>query len=160
MPRMHWVFGNYTGPLDAGYGDKVVFVGDCAEHTGQVGSELVRIESLYRSRDQLSVESPAHEDIYKKMIKVGKKLARTRSAPYVRLEGCPVSVAELILVLATLGTAKNPYFDPREILSFNRAYLASHAAVALKRLGGEPYQVRGPAERGAADPHAGVPSDP
>jgi uncharacterized protein (DUF362 family) len=154
MPRMHWVFGKYEGPLDIAYGEKVVFVGDCTEYEGQVGGQLVRVENLYKNRDLVEVESVAHENIYEKMIKVGKRLAQTRSEPTLRLEGCPVSVAELILVLATLAKSKNPYFDPREILGFNRSYLASQAAVALKRLGGEPYQIKGQAERGDAAPHS------
>lgn len=78
----------------------------------------------------------------------------------MRLEGCPVSVAELILLLSELGGIQNPYFEPSQVVSFNRAYLAWRAATTLKRLRGEPYQVPGAARRGEAMPRVEAPGAP
>src|SRR5690349_20143670 len=39
MPRMHVVFGKYDGPIAAGPGEKVVFIGDCAEWKGQLAGK-------------------------------------------------------------------------------------------------------------------------
>ena len=50
MPRMHVVFGDYDGPIDAKPGEKVVFIGDCAKWKGKIGDKLVTIESLYKER--------------------------------------------------------------------------------------------------------------
>jgi hypothetical protein len=86
------------------------------------------------------------------MLKVAKKVRAAKHEPYLRLDGCPVSVAELILVLAELGGVKNPYFDARAALGFNRAYLAWQAVRAAAALTGEPYQVQGFAHRGEAAP--------
>jgi hypothetical protein len=93
-----------------------------------------------------------HEDVYAKMSHVLGRLSAARDEPFVRLEGCPVSVAEQVLALVQLGHTKNPYFSGNEIFAFNRAYLGWRAATALKRLLGERYQRRGGSPRGEARP--------
>jgi uncharacterized protein (DUF362 family) len=42
MPRIHVVFGDYQGPLDVSYGEKVLFVGDCVSFNGALDQQLVR----------------------------------------------------------------------------------------------------------------------
>jgi len=85
-------------------------------------------------------------------MKVAAKMRSAKHAPYVRLEGCPVSVAEQVLALVSLGGLKNPYFDPREVLAFNKAWMSWRARVAWQRTTGTPYQRPGPAVRGEAAP--------
>jgi hypothetical protein len=46
----------------------------------------------------------------------------------------------------------NPYFDRRQIVGFNKSYLAWRGASAWKRLLGQPYQIHGAADRGDARP--------
>lgn len=156
LPRLHMVFGAYQGPLDVSYGEKVVFVGDCVSFKGSIGEQLVELGSKYRDRSALDPNRARHDDIYAKMVKTLKKLRAAKNEPYIRLEGCPVSVAELILVLAELGGVKNPYFDARAAVSFNRAYIAWQAVRAAGFLSGEPYQVRDFSERGEAAPELGA----
>ena len=87
------------------------------------------------------------------MFKVRKRLRAARSEPYVRLGGCPVSVAEQTLAISMLGHTTNPFFVPKQALLFNKGYLASKAALAAKRIVGTPYQVNGTTrERGEAAP--------
>ena len=155
LPNIHLVFGKYDGPLEVGYGEKVVFVGDCVEFEGDVGGELVSIRSKYVDRADVDPYRAKHKDVYARMLAMAKKLRELKARPYVRLEGCPVSVGELILMLAELGGIQNPYFDPRLALGFNRRYLEWRASSAWKRMLGGAYQVQGPAERGAARPFAG-----
>lgn len=81
-----------------------------------------------------------------------KKLRELRTRPWTRLEGCPVSIGELILVLAELGGVQNPYFDKRQIVGFNRSYLAWRGSSALRRVLGKPYQIHGATSRGEARP--------
>ncbi len=152
MPRMHVVFGAYDGPIDAKPGEKVVFIGDCAKWEGKVGDKLVQIESLYRDRstkDPYVAKSRRHlrqdED-------VEQKIHAARKDQVLRLEGCPVSVAEQLLALVSLGGVKNPYLDPAEAMRFNNAWMGWRAAVALKRMKGEKYQVKGACSRGGAAP--------
>lgn len=161
MPRMHVVFGAYEGPIDARPGEKVLFIGDCATWKGRIGDELVSVESLYRDRSTRDPYTAKHDDIYAKMAKVTTKLAMTKGASHVRLGGCPVSVAEQVLALASLGNTRNPYLAPEEIVRFNKAYLGWRGTTALQRLGGQPYQMHGPCHRGEAAPEmSAVPPTP
>jgi uncharacterized protein (DUF362 family) len=152
LPRIHLVFGNYKGPLDVSYGEKVVFVGDCVSWEGEIGGKLVQIGSKYRDRASKDPYQARHQDLYAKMAKLGRVMWDRRNEPYLRLEGCPVSVAELIYLIAELGGIKNPYFDRRSVLAFNKAYIAWRAVTMARRLRREPYQVHGRAPRGDAKP--------
>jgi uncharacterized protein (DUF362 family) len=152
MPRMHVVFGAYEGPIDAKPGEKVIFIGDCAKWEGKVGDKVVKVESLYRDRSTKDPYVAESDDIYVKMKNVGQKLHAARKEQVVRLQGCPVSVAEQLLALVSLGGVKNPYLDPAEAMRFNNAWMGWRAAVALKRLKGEKYQVKGACSRGGAAP--------
>jgi uncharacterized protein (DUF362 family) len=152
MPRMHVVFGAYDGPIPAAPGEKVIFIGDCATWKGEINGKLVAVESLYKGRETKDPYTIEHSDIFAKMVTVTAKLAKTRKEDTLRLEGCPVSVAEQVLALVTLGGTKNPYFSPTEAVRFNKAYLEWRATMLAKRLGGTPYQVHGPCARGDAAP--------
>jgi uncharacterized protein (DUF362 family) len=158
LPRIHLVFGKYEGALDVQYGEKVIFIGDCVEWGGSLGSEVVQIRSKYQGRETLDPHQAKHQDIYARMLKMAGKLRELRTRPWVRLEGCPVSIGELILLLAELGGIKNPYFDRRSAVSFNRAYVEWRASSLWKRLMGSKYQIPGTTPRGDARPI--VPSSP
>lgn len=159
MPRLHVVFGAYAGPLEVGPGEKVVFIGDCASFSGTVDGELVQLRSEYKDRATKDPHHARHADIYAKMLSVGDALAAAEGTPAVRLRGCPVSVAEQVLALVALSGARNPYFAPTQVVSFNKGYLGWRAATAMKRIAGEPYQ-KGPVERGNAAPELPGPGDP
>jgi len=151
MPRLHVVFGAYRGPIPAKPGEKVVFIGDCADWEGRIGDRDVRIPNVYRDRSTYDPHDAKAEDIYYKMVKVKLELASRE--PWVRLRGCPVSVAEQVLAIVSLAGLKNPYFDPRAVVKFNRGYVLNKAATGLARLRGVPYQKPGACPRGEAEPH-------
>jgi hypothetical protein len=152
LPKIHLVFGKYAGPLDVSYGEKVVFVGDCCEWEGKVGAELVQITNIYKDRTKLDPYEARHKDVYAQILRMARKLREAKERPYIRLEGCPVSIGDLALLLAELGGIKNPYFDKRQIVNFNRAYVGWRSVQAFKRMLGERYQVHGPTARGEARP--------
>ncbi len=154
LPRMHVVFGAYDGPIPAKDGEKVVFIGDCAKWQGRIGSELVQIQSVYKDRNERDPHQVKHEDIYKKMASVTAQLLTKRGSSHIRLEGCPVSVAEQVLLLAGMSPGmKNPYLQPDSIITFNRGYIGWRTRVAINRLMGKRYQREGTfAERGQAAP--------
>jgi uncharacterized protein (DUF362 family) len=159
MPRLHVVFGAYEGEIPAGPGERVVFVGDCAAWRGTIAGRPVALESRYRPRETLDPHHATSEDIYAKMLKVRSRLARAKDEPWLRLEGCPVSVAEQVLALVSLGHTKNPYFDPKQALQFTKGYLASKAAVAGRRIAGQRYQTEGATRRrGEAAPVVDTPA--
>jgi uncharacterized protein (DUF362 family) len=152
MPKLHVVFGRLEAEIPFKPGEKVVFMGDCAEWKGQLGERLVEIKSTYKDRSTKDPHTIKHDDIFVKMAAVMARLRDAKGDPYVRFEGCPVSVAEQVLVLCFLAGAKNPIFDPGESIPFNKAYLQWRSVTALKRLRGIPYQKHGPTERGEAKP--------
>jgi uncharacterized protein (DUF362 family) len=149
LPHMHVVFGNYQGPIPAKADERVVFIGDCAQWEGTLHDKPVQIKSLYRDRATLDPHHPTSEDIFAKL---ASARAKTRG-DVIRLQGCPVSVAEQVLALVSLSDVKNPYLDPSQIVGFGRAYLGWKSRVALNRLQRKRYQRDGAfAERGQAAP--------
>jgi uncharacterized protein (DUF362 family) len=158
MPRMHVVFGAYEGPISVKPGEKVVFIGDCASWKGDINGKLVSVESLYKDRTTKDPYTAKHDDIYAKMLTVASKLTRSRNEGHVRLEGCPVSVAEQVLTLVSLGHTNNPYFSPEQIVSFNKAYVGWRGTALARRIAGHPYQIHGACERGEAAPDVTPPA--
>jgi uncharacterized protein (DUF362 family) len=152
MPRVHVVFGAYEGPIPAGPGEKVVFIGDCSSWKGKLQDQVVQLESIYKPRSTKDPHTAKHDDVFAKMASVVAKLRKHRDDPYLRLEGCPVSVAEQALFLVFFGGLKNPFLDPTESVAFNKAYLQWRSVTTLHRLRGIPYQKHGPAPRGEAQP--------
>ena len=151
MPRLHVVFGKYDGGLNVGPGEKVVFIGDCAEWKGTIHDKPVAIENLYKTRDQMDPHNARGVDIFAKLGTTRKKVAA--QGDVIRLEGCPVSVAEQVLTLVSIAGVKNPYLDPSQIVGFGRAYLGWKARVTLNKLQKRRYQQNGAfADRGRAAP--------
>ncbi len=150
MPRLHVVFGAYRGDIDAKPGEKVVFIGDCATWSGKLHGKPVEIRNIYKDRATLDPHTIKSEDIFAKLAAAKGKLT---GKDVIRLEGCPVSVAEQVLALVSLSTVKNPYYDRENMMTFGRAYLGWKARVALNRLQRKRYQQNGTfASRGQAAP--------
>jgi uncharacterized protein (DUF362 family) len=148
LPRTHVVIGNYQGDIAWQPGERVVFIGDCAQWSGKLGDEPVEIENVYKSRSTLDPYTVQGEDALDKMLKTHKLLRKAKGKTSLRLLGCPVSVAEQVQLLVSLGGLK----DPSKRWDATKAYLAWKGAMMWKRLGGQPYQVSGAAERGQAAP--------
>ena len=157
LPRMHVVFGAYEGRIDAKPGEKVVFIGDCATWKGKLHDKLVSVESIYKDRGTKDPHEAKHDDIFAKMVSVTAKLTSHRNDDWLRMEGCPVSVAEQVLALVHFGKTKNPYLSPEEAVKFNKAYLQWRGVTAAKRIQGTPYQVAGACARGEAAPEVEAP---
>ncbi len=152
MPRLHVVFGAYEGPIDAKPGEKVVFIGDCAQYKGTLHDKPIEISSLYKDRSTKDPHHAVHDDIFAKMVTVTSRLAMAHQSDHVRLEGCPVSVAEQVLALATLCGLRNPYLLPEEIAGFTQSYARWRAHMLARKARGQKYQIEGPTKRGEAAP--------
>ena len=101
------------------------------------------------------------EDIFAKIAKTNYRMWKSRNEDVLRLAGCPVSVAEQVLMLVKLGKLRNPYFDIDQASSFLSAYFSKKTHDAIQRVLGKPYQTpRGAAEvtRGAARPKQNLPA--
>jgi uncharacterized protein (DUF362 family) len=152
LRRLHVVFGGYQGPIPAAPGEKVIFIGDCVHWRGTLGGEPVQIESVYKDRSTKDPYTIEHQGMYAKLLSLNREIWRARRSPFLRLRGCPVSVAEQVLALATLGHVANPIFDPDEGMRYSRAYLTYKLALAMNRLRGQRYQCPGGCTRGHAAP--------
>lgn len=162
LPRMHIIFGAYDGPIPAKPGEKVVFIGDCATWKGKLGEQLVEVKSLYKDRGTRDPHHAKHDDIFSKMASVTSKLTLAEGASYVRLSGCPVSVAEQVLAVVNLSDVNNPYLDLEQALPFQKGYLQWRAHTIWDRLRGSKYQRPGACSRGSAAPEdiASLPHSP
>jgi uncharacterized protein (DUF362 family) len=148
MPRLHVVFGNYQGPLEVGEGEQVVFIGDCATWEGKLGKDMVSVKSLYKTRDTLDPHTIKAQDMLGKIMQTNALVRDGKKKGYMRMTGCPVSVAEQAMLLVQLSGAKDPVRDFSGLVSF----LKWKTVMAGKALLGHKYQVHGPAQRGEAAP--------
>lgn len=156
MPRLHVVFGNYKGEIDAKPGERVVFIGDCAEWKGKIGNDLIEIDNLYRHRSTLDPHTIEGEDMLDKILKTRKAFKEAEGKPVMRLTGCPVSVAEQLMTLIALSGSN----DPTRSWAGMKSYMVWKSRMAMKKLGGHRYQVNGPAPRGQAAPVQSVGNTP
>lgn len=135
MPPVHLVFGRYEGVIEARPGERVVFIGDCAEYRGRVGDRELQIESLYSDPaavDPTRVDGQA--DVFAKMLGVKLRFLASANNPVIRLAGCPVSVADQVLALVSLGGLKNPLLDRTVALQYTSSYLSVRTRRMLRRL--------------------------
>jgi hypothetical protein len=153
MPRMHVVFGNYQGPIDAGPARRSSSSAT-ARSGGPDGRQAGADPRTSTRTAARTIRITAnHDDIFAKIATTTAKPRRARNDSHIRLEGCPVSVAEQVLALVAVGGLKNPYTDPRQVSTFARGYLGWRSRVFLNRLQNKRYQAHGSyAGRGQAAP--------
>ena len=152
LPRMHVVFGAYRGPIPAQPGEKVIFIGDCAEWEGNINGELVQIRNVYQDGRKRDPYKASHDDVFAKMASVSMKVLWNEGTTHIRLRGCPVSVCEQVLAVVALSDVNNPYLDMEHAVPFQKNYLSWRANQALQRIRGIPYQRPGACARGHAAP--------
>ena len=159
LPRLHVIFGKYDDEIEVLPGEKVIFMGDCTEFSGELGGHLVDVKSLYVDRSMKAPHDAKGHDIFLKIIKTASRLRNEVAPNVIRITGCPVSVAEQVLVLVKLAKLRNPYFDPTQALPFTSCYLSMRTRQAIKRVFGKKYNLTGPTPRGDARPALNAPPE-
>ena len=139
MKPIHTVFGRYEGSVDAKPGEKVLFIGDCAHWKGELQGEKVTVESVY-GQEKKDPRRAGVRDIFLKMIVVFFNCFKKRKKVYIRVRGCPVSVAETVLYLSRTAKTKNPYFDFRIVVPFVLSWVGWRLRSIGRRLLFIPYQ--------------------
>ncbi len=152
LPPIHLVFGDYRGEIPAAAGEPVIFIGDCAAFNGSIAGRPVNIPNIYRSRSEKEPLKARRDDVFLKIARTSWSMRNLKRDPVIRMAGCPVSVAEQLLILVEAGGLPNPYFAPARALPFASSYLSWRTRSALRRLRGTPYNRPGPTLRGAARP--------
>jgi uncharacterized protein (DUF362 family) len=142
------VFGKIEQPLEVKPGERVFFIGDCAQYRGPVGNEQVDIPFLYKTREKIDPRHAQSVDLVRKVVGYVVNLVRHAGKPYVRVRGCPVSVAENVLYLSYPGGTKNPYLLPAISVPFAFAYVSQKvrrffALLGAKLRGGPAFDFQG-----------------
>lgn len=134
-PRLHIVFGRYEGELNPAPGEKVVLIGDCSSYHGSVQGELIQIDPEMTPRDEIEPREARADDIFMKMVKMQALLYQADDV--FKVSGCPVSVAEQVLLLVKMGKLKNPYFELSEAIPFTSCYLSWRTRQLIRRIFGQ-----------------------
>ncbi|MCU0538874.1 MAG: DUF362 domain-containing protein [Desulfobacterales bacterium] len=122
MANIRYVVGAVEGPLDLAPGEKVIFAGRCTRWQGRIDGRTVTIGSSYRGPDAVDEARAPSNDM---LLKVGEALVRStlnKGRRWIHIQGCPVSVAEHVFYLASLGKIANPLFDHRLLVPNLAAY--------------------------------------
>lgn len=138
MKPLTVVYGAYQGPIEARSGEKVLFIGDCANWKGTIAGREVAVESLYVDRRYKDPHRARADGMFTRMAKSFWGMFRRRGDQVIRIRGCPVSVAEHVLLIAGLGGTRNPYLTPVTAVPFMRAWIAMQVVRSLRRLFGMP----------------------
>ena len=134
MRKIRYVIGRTNDPLDLDEGERVLFAGDCTNWEGCFDGKEVKIEGNYRTTGRTDVRKTKSNDMLLKMLGSFWKCFRRRSARYIHARGCPVSVAEHLNYLSSMGGIANPNLDPKLVLPLNIAYWRMRIGRLLNRL--------------------------
>lgn len=122
MNKVRYVVGKVNGPLNLEDGERVLFVGNCTSWEGEINGQRVKIESRYKTAKEVDERKTESNDM---LLKMGAALVHTianRSSSYIHLKGCPVSVAQHVNYLSSIGNTGNVNLDPRLAVSNTIAY--------------------------------------
>jgi len=136
MKKVRYVVGKTDDKLDVDEDERVIFAGDCTAWKGEIGGEKVHIESRYKTTDKVDVHRTASNDMLLKIFSSLFYCFRKRNSRYIRAKGCPVSVAEHVNYLSSVGKIGNVNFDPRNLIQVNVAYWQMRFMRLVNRLFG------------------------
>lgn len=122
MKKVRYVVGNVNGDLNLTKGEKVVFAGNCTRWEGKIDGKNVKIESKYKTTSEVDVRKTKSNDMILKICSSLLKCFLKRRSKYIRAKGCPVSVAEHVNYISSVGKIENVNFDRRTLLRVNIAY--------------------------------------
>lgn len=122
MGKLRYVVGQVEGPLDLEPDERVIFAGDCTCWEGKIDGQTVKIDSCYRSSNQVDESRTPSYDMLAKVGRAITHAALNRGSRWIRIKGCPVSVAEHVHYFAAFGKISNPMFDPRLLLPITLDY--------------------------------------
>jgi uncharacterized protein (DUF362 family) len=120
MKRIIYVVGKVEGEIPCGEDDVVFFVGNCTSWRGKIRGQEVVIDGCYNRDDSCCLKS---NDMLKKNVQTLWRCFRNRDKGFVRIPGCPISVADHVHYLSYFGGFQNINFRPDLMVSVNFSYL-------------------------------------
>jgi uncharacterized protein (DUF362 family) len=136
MKKVRCVIGRVDGPLELDEGEKVLFAGSCTGWEGQIDAQKVKIESSYKSYQDVDEKKTKSNDMLLKTFKTLLHILMNRSSRYIHAKGCTLSVAEFVNYLSGFTGIKNPNFELRLLVPVNIAYWQMHLHRFFNRLFG------------------------
>jgi len=101
---MHVVFGDYKGDIATKENEPILLLGSCTKLEGKINDKNVLLNTNMKQHQIKKLSN------YKRIMKVNK---------------CPLSVAENILLLSYFGKTKNPYLDKDVVMPFGYNFVVS-----------------------------------
>jgi hypothetical protein len=135
LGKIHYVVGQVEGPLDLEPDERVIFAGDCTCWEGKIDGRTVKIDSCYRTVDQVDETRTRPYDMLSKVGRAIAHAALSSRSRWIRIKGCPVSVAEHVHYFSTLGRIANPLFDAKLLMPVTIDYAKMHVGRLAGRLG-------------------------
>jgi len=121
MGKIRYVVGKVEGPLNLAEGEKVIFAGDCTSWEGEIDGEHVKIENRYKTTSEVDEKKAKSNDLQLKIASATLHGMLNRKR-YIRIKGCPTSVAQNVNYLSSMAKIPNINFDPRLVFGVNAGY--------------------------------------
>jgi hypothetical protein len=122
MKKVRYVVGRLEEPLDLDKGERVIFAGSCTSWEGRINGQDVKIESDYKTTREVDEEKTKSNDMLLKTFRALLHCFKNRSSPYIHAKGCPVSVADHVHYLSSIGKIRNVNLHIRMLIPVNIAY--------------------------------------
>jgi uncharacterized protein (DUF362 family) len=122
MRKVRYVVGKGEGPIEVAENERVIFAGNCTSWEGSINGQKIKIEGDYKTTEEADTRKTKSNDMFGKMLGALWNCTRNRSSRYIHAKGCPVSVAEHVNYLSSVGKIKNPNFDPRLAIGATLGY--------------------------------------
>lgn len=113
MKKVRYVVGRGEGPIDVAEDERVIFSGDCTSWNGSINGKNISIKSSYKTTKEVDARKTKSNDMLLRILSALWNCLIHRSSPYIHAKGCPVSVADHVNYLSSVGKIRNPNFDPR-----------------------------------------------
>jgi uncharacterized protein (DUF362 family) len=122
MQKVRYVVGRVTEPLNLDRDERVLFAGSCTHWEGRIDGKPVKIESSYKTADDVDAKKTPSNDMIEKTVTAIVHALWKKSSRFIHAKGCPLSVAQHVNYLSALANIKNPNFDSRFFVPVNLAY--------------------------------------
>jgi len=122
MGKIRYVVGKVDAPLDLADNERVIFAGSCTSWEGRIDGQNVKIESSYKTFSEVDETKSKSNDMLLKFMGTQTHALMNRSARYIHINGCPLSVAQHVNYLSAMANIGNPILDPRLLIPVNIGY--------------------------------------
>ncbi len=122
MQKIRYVVGKVDGPLNLSDDERVIFAGNCTSWEGKIHGKTVKIDSSYKTSSEIDEKKTKSNDMLLKITGSLFHAFLNKNSRYIHIRGCPLSVAQHVNYLSSLGKIGNPNFDHRLFTQANISY--------------------------------------